>query len=131
MEFSVLVEPTEPQGFRATALSFPEIFCEWATEEKAIRALQAQLCERLKLAKMVKVNVPMMLEKPWMAAAGCLQHEPELEAYQAAILENRRQADAWAEIAGAFQDAPDYAEVIEHMKACRAERNRELDLLPE
>lgn len=113
------------------ALSLPEIVSEGATEEGAIRTLQTLLYERLKLAKMVKVNVPMMSDKPWMAAAGCLKDEPDLDAYREAIFEYRRQVDTWGEIAGAFQGDPDYAEVIEHMRAYRAQRNRELDLLPE
>ena len=94
MEISVLVEPTRSQGFRATAPSHPEIAAEGPTEEAAIRTLHDQLCERLKLAKMVKVNVPMISDKPWMSAAGCLEHEPDQEAYRETILEYRRQVDA-------------------------------------
>ncbi len=37
----------------------------------------------------------------------------------------------WAAMARAFKDDPDYAEVIEHMKADREQRNRELDALEE
>ena len=94
MEISVLVEPSRSKGFRAVAPSYPEIAAEGLTEEAAIQTLKDQLCERLKLAKMVKVNVPMMSDKPWMAAAGCLKDEPDLDAYREAILEYRRQVDA-------------------------------------
>lgn len=94
MEISVLVEPSHSNGFRAMAPFHPEIAAEGPTEEAAIRTLHDQLCERLKLAKMVKVNVPTISDKPWMAAAGCLEHEPNQEAYRDAILEYRRQVDA-------------------------------------
>ena len=94
MEISVLVEPSHSNGFRATAPFHPEIAAEGPTEEAAIRTLHDQLCERLKLAKMVKVIVPTISDKPWMSAAGCLMREPDLEAYREAILENRRQVDA-------------------------------------
>lgn len=94
MEIAVLVEPSRSKGFRAMAPSHPEFAAEGLTEEAAIQTLKDQLCERLKLTKMVKVNVPMVSEKPWMAAVGCLEHEPNLEAYQAAILEYRCQVDA-------------------------------------
>lgn len=94
MEISVLVEPSQSNGFRATAPSHPDIVAEGTTEEAAIRTLRDQLCERLKLTKMVKVNVPTISDKPWMSAAGCLEQEPDQEAYREAILENRRQVDA-------------------------------------
>ena len=94
MEIAVLVEPSRSKGFRAVAPSHPEFAAEGLTEEAAIQTLKDQLCERLKLTKMVKVNVPMISDKPWMAAAGCLEHEPNPEAYQAAILEYRCQVDA-------------------------------------
>ena len=94
MEITVLVEPSRSNGFRATAPAHPEIAAEGPTEDAAIRTLHDQLCERLKLAKMVKVNVPMISDKPWMSAAGCLEQEPDLEAYREAILQNRRQVDA-------------------------------------
>ena len=94
MEISVLVEPSRTKGFRATAPSHPEVAAEGPTEDAAIQMLRDQLCERLKLAKMVKVEVPMLSDKPWMIAAGCLEQEPDLEAYQEAIHEYRRQVNA-------------------------------------
>lgn len=43
---------------------------------------------------MVTVDIPVKADKPWMAAAGCLKDEPDLDAYWDAILEYRRQVDA-------------------------------------
>ena len=94
MEISILVEPGHSEGFRATAPLHPEIAAEGPTEDAAIQMLREQLCERLKRARMVTVNVPTKSDKPWMSAAGCLEHEPDHEAYEEAILEYRRQIDA-------------------------------------
>lgn len=47
-----------------------------------------------KQAGMVSAEIPIQADKPWMAAAGCLKDEPDLAAYQDAILEYRRQVDA-------------------------------------
>ena len=93
MEIAVLIEPSRTHGFRATAPTHPEVAAEGPTEEAAIQRLRDQLSERLKLARVVKVEVPVATDKPWMAAAGCLKDEPNQRAYWEAILEYRRQVD--------------------------------------
>lgn len=94
MEIAVLVQPIRSNGFRAVAPSHPEIVGEGPTEDTAIQQLREQLCERLKLARLVKVDVPIRTDKPWMAAAGCLANEPDQKAYVKAIQEYRLQVEA-------------------------------------
>lgn len=136
MEISVLIEPSCSKGFRATAPSHPEITVEAATEAAAIEQLRDQLCERLKQAKMVTVDVPLISDKPWMAAAGCLADQPNLAAYQEAIAEYRRQANLpdetvphpWEIAFGAFRDHPDLPDVMENMRIYREQRDQEAEL---
>lgn len=97
MEISILVEPNSSQGFRATAPLHPELIADGPTEEAAIQQLRDQLCERLKLTKMVRVDIPTISDKPWMAAAGVLEHEPNQEDYDEAIREYRRQIEDWSQ----------------------------------
>lgn len=94
MEISILVEPNSSQGFRATAPLHPELTADGPTEEAAIQQLRDQLCERLKLTKIVKVDIPTKSDKPWMAAAGALEDEPDQEEYAQAIREYRRKIEA-------------------------------------
>ena len=94
MQIEVLIEPNLPQGFRATAPTHPDVTADGPTEDAAIQMLSERLSDRLKQARMVTVEIPVKADKPWMAAAGCLKDEPDLEAYQDAILEYRRQVDA-------------------------------------
>ena len=94
MQISVLVEPNRQHGFRATAPTYPDVTGEGPTEDAAVQTLSDRLSEKLKQARMVTVEIPVKADKPWMAAAGCLKDEPELDAYWDAILEHRRQVDA-------------------------------------
>ena len=94
MQIAVLIEPNRPKGFRATAPTHPDISAEGSTADAAVQMLSERLSDRLKEARMVTVEIPVKSDKPWMAAAGCLKDEPELDAYWEAILEYRRQVDA-------------------------------------
>ena len=94
MQIAVLIEPNRPKGFRATAPTHPDVSAEGSTEAAAVQLLSDRLSDRLKEARMVTVEIPVKTDKPWMAAAGCLKDEPELDAYWEAILEYRRQVDA-------------------------------------
>ena len=64
----------------------------------------------------------MSLEVP---VPGETQHKPDTS------MTGKVPSNPWAEIAGAFEGDSDYAEVIEHMQAYRAQRNRELETLME
>lgn len=94
MQVAVLIEPNRPQGFRATAPTYPDVSADGPTEDAAVQSLSDRLSEKLKQARMVTVEIPVKTDKPWMAAAGCLKDEPDLDAYWGAILEYRRQVDA-------------------------------------
>lgn len=94
MQVAVLIEPNRPQGFRATAPTYPDVSAEGPTEDAAVQTLSDRLSEKLKQARMVTVEIPVKADKPWMAAAGCLKDEPDYEAYRDAILAYRRQVDA-------------------------------------
>lgn len=94
MQIEILIEPNRQQGFRATAPTHPDVTADGPTEDAAVQMLSERLSDRLKKARMVTVEIPVKTDKPWMAAAGCLKDEPDLDAYWEAILEYRRQVDA-------------------------------------
>lgn len=94
MVISVLVRPDPENGFRATAPSHPEFSAEGPTEEAAVNLLRERMIEQLKQARLVRVEVPLESDKPWMAAAGVLANEPELEAYWDSIVKYRQEVNA-------------------------------------
>ena len=94
MEIAVLVQPVRSNGFRAIAPSHPEFAGEGPTEDAAIQQLREQLCDRLKSARLVNVNVPIRTDRPWMAAAGCLANHPDQTAFVEAIQEYRLEVEA-------------------------------------
>jgi hypothetical protein len=101
MQVAVLIEPNRPQGFRATAPAHPDVTGEGLTEDAAVQTLSDRLSKKLKQARMVTVEIPVKADKPWMAAAGCLKDEPDLDAYWDAILEYRRQRQAKDDVVAA------------------------------
>ena len=100
MEIAVRVEPNIGRGFQASSPVAPDVRVEAPTAELAVQQLQERLAELVARGQLLSVKVP--------------------------------DADAphpWAASFGIFKDNPLFPEVLEHMKAYRAMRDRELDAL--
>jgi len=116
MQVSVVIQKLNGTGFRASTLSPPLLSAIGATRDIALATLRDQLAEQIVEQEFVSLEVPAR-----NGAESKSEAEPVGEV----------KSNPWTQIAGAFKDDPDYAEVIEHMKAYREQRNRELDALVE
>lgn len=114
MQVSVVIHKLKEAGFSASTVSPPLLSATGPTRDIALATLRDQLAEKIVEQEFVSLEVP--------ARGG---EEPKSEAEPVGEVKS----NPWAQFAGAFKDDPDYAEVIEHMKEYRAQRNRELDAL--
>lgn len=92
LKVNILLE-NKNNGVIASALEFPSYRVEAATREQALKTLQQLLATHLKDAEIIPV---------------------EIEVSKAETSEN-----PWIKFAGVFRDDPDFAEIVE---AIRAER---------
>jgi hypothetical protein len=93
MQITVLVEPMNGQGFRATGCVPFGISVEAATREEALKKLQGEVQARMKSgAEIVLLNVPAE-SNPWLKIAGMYKDEPMFEEWQEAIADYRDQIE--------------------------------------
>lgn len=116
MQVSVVIQDLNGAGFCAKTVSPPLLSAVGPTRDAALATLRDQLAARFAGEDIVSLDVPVRGESKW---------SPKLAPVSGAA------SNPWPTMAGAFKDDPDYAEVIEHMKAYREQRNRELDALEE
>lgn len=116
MQVSVVIQDLNGAGFCAKTVSPPLLSAVGPTRDAALATLRDQLAARFAGEEVVNLDVPVRGESDWL---------PNLTSSSGAT------SNPWPAIAGAFKDDPDYAEVVEHMKAYREQRNRELDALEE
>ncbi len=112
MQVSVVIKQMNGTGFCARTMSPPLLSAVGPTRDAALATLRDQLAQRFADEEFVNIDVPVRGETQWNS-----QTSPTIET----------SLSPWCEIAGAFKDDPDYAEVIEHMNVYRDQRNRELD----
>ncbi|MFM9959763.1 MAG: hypothetical protein ACKV2Q_00890 [Planctomycetaceae bacterium] len=116
MQVSVVIQKLNDAGFCAKTVSPPLLSAVGPTRDAALATLRDQLATQFAGEEVVNLDVPVHGETAWI---------PNL------MSSSGRTSNPWPGIAGAFKDDPDYAEVIEHMKAYREQRNRELDAMVE
>ena len=114
MQVSVVIQKLNGAGFCASTVSPPLLSATGPTRDIALATLRDQLAEQIVEQEFVSLEVP---------DRGESEQNPD------AVSVGNVESNPWAQIAGAFKDDPDYAEVIEHMKEYREQRNRELDAL--
>ena len=114
MQVSVVVQKMNGTGFCAKTISPPLLSVIGPTRDAALATLRDQLTEQFAEQEFVSLEVPVRSETQWQPTP-----KPTLQ----------NESHPWAACAGMFKDDPDYAEVIEHMKTYREQRNRELDAL--
>ncbi len=114
MQVSVVIQKLNGTGYCVKTVSPPLLSAVGPTRDVALATLRDQLAEQFEGEEVVSLDVPVRGETQWKADTAPIVKDA---------------ANPWSEIAGAFKDDPDYAEVIEHMKMYREQRNRELDAL--
>jgi len=112
MQVSVVIKQMNGTGFCASTMSPPLLSAIGPTRDAALATLRDQLAEQFAGEEVVNIDVPLRGETQWNSQTPPTVEEP---------------LSPWAEIAGAFKNDPDYAEVIEHMNVYREQRNRELE----
>ena len=67
MQIAVLIEPTRPQGFRATAPTHPDVTAEGPTEDAAVQMLSERLSDRLNKLEWSRSKYPSRPTSPgWL-----------------------------------------------------------------
>jgi predicted RNase H-like HicB family nuclease len=93
MKLTVLIEPVEKDGYRASSGEPLGLSAEGATPEEALGRLRQMLGTRLAAgARLVQIDVPAG-ENPWLRGAGMFKDDPLFDEWQQAIAERRRQLD--------------------------------------
>lgn len=151
MQYQVLVENGNQNGFVASIIGMPDCRAEGRTEEEAIAGVTTALVNRLSQSRVVTIEVetPQQLraeeaadqsDNPWLKYAGIFADDPTFDDFLEKIAEYRREVGAedlkrldgqkiapadnpWLETAGIFKDDPSFDQFLENI----AEFRREVD----
>jgi predicted RNase H-like HicB family nuclease len=97
MTYRVLVTKNPNNGYTARALALPDIVASGTTESEAIEQLRAAIADLQAHSHVVQVDLSLPgepAENPWLRFAGIWEHDPDWEAFQAAIESYRQEIDA-------------------------------------
>jgi len=97
MTYRVLMTKNPGDGYTARALALPDIVASGPTELEAIEQLRSTLADLQLHSRVVQVDLPLPdapVENPWLPFAGIWEHDPDWEAFQAAIDSYRQEIDA-------------------------------------
>ena len=97
MTYRVLVTKNPGDGYTARALALPDIVASGTTESEAIEQLRTALADLQLHSRVVQVDLPLPstpIENPWLHFAGMWEHDPDWEAFQAAVDSYRQEIDA-------------------------------------
>jgi hypothetical protein len=92
MTVTLMLEPLASGAIAASAIEFPDCRVEAVTREEAIAQLHLILTARLSQVELLASRLPVHVEPP---------------------------KPAWLKFAGIFQDDPDFAEIMEQLRAER------------
>jgi predicted RNase H-like HicB family nuclease len=94
MKISVLIEPMNGKGFRASGIEPFCITAEGETREEALEKLKTEAESRLKAgAEIVTVDIGPSELHPLLKFSGIFKDDPLFDEWQQAIEEYRRQLD--------------------------------------
>jgi hypothetical protein len=93
MKITVLIEPLNGKGFRATGSEPFSIRVEGSTREEAIKNFTTEAEARLKAgAELITLDIG-PTEHPWLKFAGMFKDDPMFDEWKQAIEEYRDQVD--------------------------------------
>ncbi len=94
MTYSVVVEENGSETYQATVLGWPNCSVTGATREDALVKLRGVVKQRLARAEIVKLEVDMPEEHPWLGLAGSFKENPLFDEVLENIEAYRRELDA-------------------------------------
>lgn len=95
--YKVLVTKHSDTRYSARPLAWPAVYEEGESERAVLDKLQARLILLHAQSRIVDLDVPVPdepLDNPWLRFAGIWEHDEDWEAFQAAVEEFRREANA-------------------------------------
>ncbi len=93
MTYDVLVEEDGTESYQATILGWPGWKSAGSTREQALENLRGKVKERLRKAELVKLEIELPDEHPWVKLAS-LDNNPLFDEVQESIEAFRRELDA-------------------------------------
>jgi hypothetical protein len=95
MEITVLLEPMNARGYRATSLVPTRLVAEGPTREEALDRLSKLVQQQFAIGELVRLEVSLPGEaSPGKSLAGMWKDHPDIDEVMQNILEYRRQVDA-------------------------------------
>lgn len=91
MATSVLITRQPDNRYTARALALPEIVVTGATEAEAVEQLRVALVDLQQHSRVIQVELPITdtAAHPWLRFAGMWEHDPDWEAFEAAVADVR------------------------------------------
>ncbi|MGH9801694.1 MAG: hypothetical protein ACRD82_15120, partial [Blastocatellia bacterium] len=98
MQYQILIEHSNQNGFVASVIGLPDCVVEGATEEEAINRAKLRLKSRLTQGKIVTVDVDVPAQEltgnPWIDSAGIFKDDPTFDVFLEEIAKYRREGNA-------------------------------------
>ncbi|MGH9831692.1 MAG: type II toxin-antitoxin system HicB family antitoxin [Blastocatellia bacterium] len=117
MQYQVLVENGNQNGFIASVIGMPDCRAEGRTEEEAIAGVTTALTERLSRGKVVTIEVEQLrvggaaglTDNPWLKYAGIFADDPTFDDFLEKMAQYRREEDKLEAARDAEREAMDEA----------------------
>lgn len=98
MQYQILVEHPNQNGYVASVIGLPDCVVEGATEAEAINRAKLRLKTRLAKGKIVTIDVDVPAEgltgNPWIDSAGIFKDDPTFDEYLEILEQIRRDGNA-------------------------------------
>jgi hypothetical protein len=93
MQLTILLEPVNGRGYRASGGEPFHLSVEGASREEALQKLQSEIQARISGgAEVIVLNLPVE-SNPWLRIAGMYKDDPMFEAWQQAIADYRDEVE--------------------------------------
>ncbi|MBI4583128.1 MAG: type II toxin-antitoxin system HicB family antitoxin [Planctomycetes bacterium] len=96
MQISVLVEPIENDGYRATVMA-PPLMAEAPTREEALNRLRELIRGKFSNAEVVRIDIDVTIPgeaHPWKSIAGTWKDHPDAADFEQNIRDYRRSVNS-------------------------------------
>lgn len=154
MQYQILIEHPNQNGFIASVIGLPDCVVEGATEEEAINRAKLRLKTRLAQGRIVTVEVDApakgLTGNPWIDTAGSLRDDPTFDDFMEKLEQIRREGNAQSfddelepeeaagkalstaenpllKFAGHLKDDPYFDEMMDEIKKYRRELDAALE----